>query len=60
MPVTGSSFALSWLMVHEGVMRRSDEAFSDIIKRGTSPIVCIPILWMVMTKCYFSILFIII
>jgi len=44
MPVTGSSFALSWLMVHEGVIRRSDEEFSDVIKRGISPIVCILIL----------------
>lgn len=32
----GSSFDLSWLMVHEGVIRRSDEAFSDTTINGTS------------------------
>ena len=36
MPVMGSSFALSWLIVHDGVMRRSAAAFSDITRRGTS------------------------
>lgn len=35
-PVMGSSFDLSWLMVHEGVIRRSDEAFSDTTINGTS------------------------
>jgi hypothetical protein len=36
MPVIGSSLALSWLMDHEGVMRRSDAALSEITWRGTS------------------------
>ena len=31
MPVTGSSFAFSCPMVHEGVIRRSDEEFSEVI-----------------------------
>ena len=31
-----SSFALSWAILHDGVMRRSDDAFSDRMKRGTS------------------------
>lgn len=38
-PVTVSNFALSLLMDHEGVMRRSDEVFSDTTLRGTSAIV---------------------
>lgn len=36
-----SSFALNWPMVHDGVMRRSDEEFSDIIEIGMSAAVCI-------------------
>ncbi len=40
MPVTGSSFALSWPMVHDGVMRRSEEEFSEVTWRGISPAVC--------------------
>lgn len=32
----GSSLVLSWLMVHDGVMRRSDEEFSEMTCRGTS------------------------
>lgn len=39
MPVTVSSFALSWLMVHDGVMRRSEAAFSETTSRGTSAMV---------------------
>lgn len=35
----GSSLALSWPMVQEGVMRRSEAAFSDMTCRGTSAIV---------------------
>lgn len=27
-------------MVHDGVIRRSDEEFSEVIKRGISAIVC--------------------
>lgn len=32
----GSRRALSWVMVHEGVMRRSDDEFSDVMSSGTS------------------------
>lgn len=32
----GSSLDLSWVMVHDGVMRRSDEEFSEMTCRGTS------------------------
>jgi len=39
MPVTGSSFALSWPMVHDGEIRRSEEEFSDVIWSGISPAV---------------------
>lgn len=35
----GSSLDLSWLMVHDGVIRRSDEEFSEMTSRGTSAIV---------------------
>jgi hypothetical protein len=35
-PVTGSNLVLSWLMDHDGVMRRSDEEFSDRTRRGIS------------------------
>lgn len=31
-------------MVHEGVMRRSEEEFSEVTKRGISPAVCMLIL----------------
>lgn len=34
--MTGSSFVLSVKMVHEGVMRRSEVAYSEITRRGTS------------------------
>lgn len=37
--MTGSSFALSCPIVHEGVMRRSDDEFSEVIWRGRSPAV---------------------
>lgn len=36
MPVTDSSFALRVLMDQDGVMRRSDDEFSEITCRGTS------------------------
>lgn len=39
MPVTVSSFALSWLMVHDGVTRRSTAALSEMTCRGTSAMV---------------------
>ena len=32
----GSSLDLSWLMVHEGVIRRSAAAFSETTYNGTS------------------------
>ena len=38
MPVIGSSFVLSWLIVHDGVMRRSEEALSEMTSSGTSAI----------------------
>jgi hypothetical protein len=40
MPVTGSSFAFSWPIVHDGVTRRSEDEFSEVIWRGRSPAVC--------------------
>ena len=40
MPVMGSSLAFNWPMVHDGVIRRSEEEFSDVIWRGMSPAVC--------------------
>lgn len=36
MPVTVSSLDLSWVMVQDGVMRRSDCAYSEITRSGTS------------------------
>ena len=36
MPVTGSSFALSCAIVHDGVMRRSEEEAVEVISRGIS------------------------
>lgn len=36
MPVTGSSLVLSVKIVHEGVMRRSEAAYSEMTSRGTS------------------------
>ena len=39
MPVIGSSLAFSWLMVQDGVMRRSEEEAVDLIKRGISRVV---------------------
>lgn len=47
-PVTASSFDFSWPMVQEGVIRRSDEELSEVMRRGISPAVCIvtaAILW---------------
>lgn len=38
--MTGSSFAFSCPMVHDGEMRRSDEEFSDVTRSGMSPAVC--------------------
>jgi hypothetical protein len=38
-PVIGSSFVFSWPIVHEGVIRRSDEALSDMTMRGMSAMV---------------------
>lgn len=35
-PVMGSSFALSVVMDHDGVMRRSEAEFSEITRSGTS------------------------
>lgn len=42
--MTVSSFALSLLMDHEGVMRRSDEVFSETTRKGTSAMVCV-VVW---------------
>lgn len=36
MPVIGSSLTLSSDMVHEGVIRRSEDEFSEITCKGTS------------------------
>lgn len=38
-PVTGSNFALSVLMDHAGVIRRSEDEFSDTTCRGTSAMI---------------------
>lgn len=38
--MTGSSLAFNWPMVHDGVIRRSEEEFSDVIWRGISPAAC--------------------
>ncbi len=37
--MTGSSFCFSWAMVHEGVMRRSEDAEADFIRSGISRLV---------------------
>ncbi len=39
MPVTGSNFVLSCAIVHDGVIRRSDEAALEEIKSGMSRVV---------------------
>ncbi len=39
MPVTVSSFVLRWAIVHEGVIRLSDEEAVETIRRGTSLVV---------------------
>ena len=44
MPVIGSSFVFSCARLHAGVMRRSDEALLDQMKRGISLPLCIAIL----------------
>ena len=36
MPVIGSSLALRWEIVHEGVMRLSDEEAVEMMRSGTS------------------------
>lgn len=36
MPVMGSILVFSWAMDHEGVMRRSEEEYSDVTYIGTS------------------------
>lgn len=36
MPVIGSILVFSWAMDHEGVMRRSEEEYSDVTYIGTS------------------------
>lgn len=36
MPVTGSSLVLRWVIVQDGVMRRSEEEAVDVIKSGIS------------------------
>lgn len=41
MPVTVSNLALSVLIDHEGVIRRSDEVTSEVTRSGTSAIVAI-------------------
>lgn len=35
----GSSLLLSWKIVHDGVMRRSEAAYSEMTSRGTSAMV---------------------
>jgi len=37
--VIGSSLLFSWLMDHDGVMRRSDEEFSEVTRSGTSAMI---------------------
>lgn len=44
-PVIGSSLVLSWLIVHDGVMRRSAEELSDTTMSGTSAIVWNSMTW---------------
>ena len=39
MPVTGSSFVFRWAIVHDGVIRRSDEEAVEVIKSGMSRVV---------------------
>jgi len=41
MPVIGSSLALSCVMVHDGVIRRSEDAFSDTTIKGTSAMIAL-------------------
>jgi len=41
MPVMGSRRPLSWEMDQDGVTRRSDDEFSDLIRRGRSAAVFI-------------------
>ena len=36
MPVMGSSLDLSWVIVHDGVMRRSEEEAVEVMRRGIS------------------------
>ena len=36
MPVIGSSFVFNCAMVHDGVIRRSEEEAVEVIKSGTS------------------------
>lgn len=38
-PVIGSSFVFKWAIVHEGVMRRSEEEAVEMTKRGMSRLV---------------------
>jgi len=47
--VTGSSLAFNWPMVHDGVIRRSEEEFSDVIWRGMSPAACM--LMLIVAAC---------
>lgn len=56
MPVTVSSLVLSWLMDHDGVMRRSAAAFSEITCRGISAIALasLRLPWMVVWVCLVS------
>ena len=39
MPVIGSSFVFRWAIVHDGVIRRSDEEAVEVIKSGMSRVV---------------------
>ena len=39
MPVTDSSFVFRWAIVHDGVMRRSDDEAVDVINKGISRVV---------------------
>lgn len=39
----GSSLVLSWLIVHDGVMRRSEEELSETTMSGTSAMVALAI-----------------
>src|SRR5262245_32787264 len=38
MPVIGSNLVLSWFRVHDGVMRRSEDEFSEMTCMGMSAI----------------------